>query len=161
MEYVQNPSPQKFSYTPATKQEWLSTSTWAVYFAVLGFVLSGLYVLALLATLFFVLKSSAVVGMYLNFLPSGVILGIVLLLLMYVAAIFVMFIGSRHHLHFSQRIKLALQHNNQSVLEEAWRSMRKAWKVYGIYTVIMLGVYFVLLTTIGYMMQSNPFLRGY
>ena len=80
---------------------------------------------------------------------------------MYVAAIFVMFIGSRHHLHFSQRIKLALQHNNQSVLEEAWRSMRKAWKVYGIYTVIMLGVYFVLLTTIGYMMQSNPFLRGY
>ncbi len=161
MEYIQNPTPQKFQYTPATKQEWLSTSTWAVYFAVLGFVLSGLYIIALLFTLFFLVKSSGMVGMYLNFLPSSVLFGMILLLLMYVAAIFVMFFGSRHHLRFSQSIKQALKHNNQTVLEDAWRSMRKAWKVYGIYTVVMLGVYFVVLVSVGYVMQNSPLLRGY
>ncbi|MBC7775836.1 MAG: hypothetical protein H7246_10420 [Phycisphaerae bacterium] len=161
MEYIQNPTSPKFQYTPATKQEWLSTSTWAVYFAVLGFVLSGLYIIALLLTLFFLLKSSAMVGMYLNFLPSSVLFGIVLLLLMYIASIFVMFFGSRHHLRFSHSIKQAVQHNNQSVLEDAWWSMRRAWKVYGLYTVVMLGVYFVVLVSVGYMMQNSPLMRGY
>ena len=68
---ISHPPPQTQNFDP----QWNTFKTLALrYFAVLGFVLSGLYVLALLATLFFVLKSSAVVGMYLNFLPSGVIL---------------------------------------------------------------------------------------
>ena len=153
--------PQKFLVTPATRQEWLYTGTWAFYFAIFGFVLSGLYAIALGFSLVFIAKSSAVAALYLGIMPSSVKLGIVLLLLLYVASIFVLFIGSRHQLRFAQNLKRALKHNNQLVLEESWKRMRKAWKTYGIYTVVMLSVYFIVLTCIGYMIQNNPFMLGY
>ncbi|MFN0035982.1 MAG: hypothetical protein ACKVUS_13045 [Saprospiraceae bacterium] len=161
MQYEQNPTTKKFFFTPATKQEWLSTGTWALFFAVLGFVLFGLYALGLLFAVYYLVLASAMLAMYFSFMSAGMLLGVVAVLLMYLATMFVLFFGSRHHLRFARTIKQATQSNNQTMLEEAWLNMRKAWRLYGNYTVVLLAVYFVLLVFVGYAMQNSPFLRGF
>jgi hypothetical protein len=91
-------------------------------------------------------------------LPGRVLFSFVFLFLILVTSIIFLFLGSRQHLFFSQKIPLALRLRDQYLLTEAWKNMKGAWRIFGIYTLIMLVSNLFLLVLMDYALQSAAYL---
>lgn len=149
----------KFKQNAATNHEWLETAKWAKFFAIYGFIYLGITLLGILYLGVSVL--GFILGGMLSLIPNSVIVLFLIILLLVVAGMIAIYIGSIRHLNFAKHIRLALANGNQEHLHEAWRNMKRAWKVYGIYTILMLSIYFVLLTAMGYTMRNFQNMGGY
>jgi hypothetical protein len=154
-EYSEAPT---FKQNAATNHEWLETAKWAKFFAIYGFIYLGITTLGILYMVFTLLPLM-LSGMF-N-LPPIMAFGFGIIFLMVAAGMVAIYFGSIRHLHFAKNIRSALTNNNQEQLSAAWMYMKGAWKVYGIYTIIMLSIYFSLLTVMGYTMRNLQNMGGY
>lgn len=155
-EYSEAPA---FKQNAATNHEWLETAKWAKFIAIYGFIYLGITVLGIIYLGVSVL--GFILGGMLSLVPNSVIILLLFILLLVVAGLVAIYLGSIRHLNFAKHIRLALTNGNQEHLNEAWRNMKRAWKVYGIYTILMLSIYFIMLTAMGYTMRNFQNMGGY
>lgn len=163
MENTENLLPEysakpKFKQTKATEKDWLEIGRWSRFFAIYGFIYLGVNLIGLIYI-------SVMLAPYLNSplfqLPPSLLWSFGILLLIVIGGLVTVYLGSRHHLQYAQDIKRALAFGDQALLTSAWKHLKGAWKVYGIYTIIIVSFYFTFLTAIGYLMENSPFMRGF
>ncbi|MCZ2397373.1 MAG: DUF5362 family protein [Chitinophagales bacterium] len=121
--------------TPAVEVYLGETAKWGRFLAIIGFVLTGLFVI--LAFTFTTFMSSAMSDLYgpaMGPLTSGMMVNFLI-----IAAL--MFFPSLFLLRFSSRMKEAIAEVNQGALESSFESLKSLFKFYGIITLIVLGIY--------------------
>lgn len=127
---VENEKPLQIS--PSTIAYLKETGSWAMFFAILGFVfiiilvLGGFFIGAILSAL----NGEAV-------LPGGeIIIGVIYLVIgiIYFFPIYFLY-------QFSSNMKKALQDNNSENLDLAFKNFKSHFKFVGIMTIIILALY--------------------
>lgn len=131
-----NLSPE-LSITPEITDYLRQGAKWGKFLAIMGFIMSGLImVIALFAGA--MLGSLASMSPELGALGGvggGLIGGIYFLFgLLY-------FIPSLYLYRHSQKMKLALQSNDQGLLSESFKNYKSLYKFWGIFTVVILAFY--------------------
>jgi hypothetical protein len=119
----------------ATAQDFLrETSKWAYFLSILGFVGIGLMVLA---SLFFASFSSS--------LPiDGFEYGGFLFAALYMIIALAYFFPIYYLYQFSRGAKVAVMENSSASLTESLGSLKSHYKFIGIFTVVILSMYFLI-----------------
>lgn len=135
------------------KQSWMTTSKWAMFFAILGFVNIGFSVL-MLGSMGGILQMMMAMGgdngafqMMSMILPY--ISGITLLLSA------VMFFIHFYHLRFSNLIQRSVNFTDQDAFEKGWMNLRNHFRLYGIVVCVMIGFYIIMIGVVGSMVASG------
>ena len=131
--------------TTEMKRNWLATSKWASFFAILGFVVAGIYLLFLgsFATVFQALGSLTNNPMLTTIAPMMSSLTI------FIAAILVIQIVYHYfHLRFSMDMKRALNFTDQGSFEQSWKNLRNHFRIFGILVIAILVSYVVIIAVI-------------
>ncbi|MCO5285840.1 MAG: DUF5362 family protein [Chitinophagaceae bacterium] len=121
--------------TPTVEVYLGETAKWGRFLAIIGFVLTGLFVI--LAFTFTTFMSSAMNDLYgpaMGPLTSGMMVNFLIIAVL-------MFFPSLFLLRFSSRMKEAIAEINQGALESSFESLKSLFKFYGIITLIVLGIY--------------------
>lgn len=148
----------KFQQTALTENHWLTTARWAMFFAIYGFLTAGINVLLLFYFLYTIINV-LVVSPYLSaMISTPVMFAIGFMMTLIAVSIVFLSLGSRHHLQFSRKIPHALRLRDQDLLTEAWKNMKGAWKMFGIYTLVMLVCNLFVLVLLDHTVRSNPYL---
>ncbi len=130
--------------TSGMENNWRITSKWAMFFAVLGFIGAGLYLLGAVAIVP-VFRMMVATGALPE--PISMLLGSMswLFVLIYLLAVASMFFLSFFHLKFSNGINRAINFTDQNSFENAWRNLRNHFRLYGIIIIISFVLYIVLI----------------
>ncbi len=138
--------------TNEMKRNWLSTSKWARFFAILGFVIVGLYVLLLgsLGTIMQTLGNltgNPMMSMMITPALTYITVFVAIMLLVQAAYHY-------YHLRFANDMKKSLQFTDQDAFEQSWRNLRNHFRIFGILVVVALVFVLIALTAMGYLMSS-------
>jgi hypothetical protein len=116
-----------------------TTAKWATFLSILGFIGSGIMVFAALLMLIIspLSKLSSTLGFPMAFL------GVIYLLL----AIFYFF-PAYYLYNFANKTKLALDTDNQEVLDDSLKNLKKMFKFIGIMTIVLITTYLIMIPTI-------------
>lgn len=135
----QNQSLFSLSIEPITKSHLLQAARWAKFLAIAGMVFLGIALLAY-AYLIFVMDrfTMAASGDEVTELNSGLRIGYIIFAL---AMIAVGFFPLLFLLQFANRIKTALQANQQEDLNAAFQSLKKHFRFIGIVLIIVMAAY--------------------
>lgn len=130
--------------TSTMENNWRITSKWAMFFAVLGFIGAGLYLLGAVAIVP-VFRMMIAMGTLPE--PVSTLLGSMswLFVLIYLLAVASMFFLSLFHLKFSNGINRAINFTDQNSFENAWRNLRNHFRLYGLIIIISFVLYIVLI----------------
>ena len=113
------------------------TRKWTMFFAVLGFIGIGLMALAALGMVLFGTLGSG----YFNNREAAILGG---LTLVYVAVGVIYFFPVLYLLKFSRNMKLAIEQSEQSKLIMAFEYLKSHFKIVGILTIVIFGLYFLI-----------------
>jgi len=153
-QYAQEAGDDGLQVTRTMKTNWLSTSKWAMFLAILGFIYTGLALIAV-AFMMPMLQTAMMMSGQRDLAAliesAGIIFVIVMLL-----ALAVMFFVHLFHLRFSTGIQRAMQYDNQDSFESAWRNLRNYFRLNGIITIAFIVLYIIALIFIGSMAASGP-----
>lgn len=140
-QYAQEPGSDGLKINRNMRLNWLSTSKWAMFFAILGFILAGISLLAI-GTMMPLMQS--IMAMSGNFEAASMMqslapyaLGVMVILT--VALCFVHYF----HLRFAQNIQRAMQFDDQITFESAWRNLRYNFRLTGIIVISYIVIYLV------------------
>ncbi|MBV6442089.1 MAG: hypothetical protein DYG98_01945 [Haliscomenobacteraceae bacterium CHB4] len=152
-QYTQEAGDEGLQVTRNMKVHWLSTSKWAMFLAILGFIYTGL---ALLMTAFMMpmLKMAMTMGGQAELAELMESAGIVFVIVM-VLAVGVMFFIHLYHLRFATNIQRAMQYESQDAFEAAWRNFRNYFRLNGIVTIAFIALYLIALIVIGGMAATR------
>jgi len=117
------------------------TAGWAKFLAIVGFVVSGLI---LLAALFAGSLFSSVSAM-----PSSVA---GLMIVIYVIGAVIAFIVSLYMYKFATKMKVALMNNDQEEMNMSFANLKLVFRIYGIIMIIYLAI--IVLAMIGGMLTA-------
>lgn len=148
----------KFQPTTLTEKHWLTTARWALFFAIYGFLSAGINALMLFYFLYTIIRVLVVTPYISSMITNSVMFALGFMMTLMAVSIVFLSLGSRHHLHFSRKIPHALRLRDQDLLTEAWQNMKGAWKMFGIYTLIMLVCNLFVLVLLDHTIRSNPYL---
>lgn len=129
------------------KINWLSTSKWAMFLAILGFIYTALAFLAMLfmmPMMKMAMTMSGQVELAQLIESAGAVFVVVMML-----ALAVMFFIHLFHLRFATNIQRAMQYESQDAFESAWRNFRNYFRLNGIITIAMIALYVIALIFIG------------
>ena len=130
--------------TPGMEINWRTTSKWAMFFAVLGFIGAGLYLLGAVAIIP-MLRMMASMGT----LPDSVstLIGSFswVFILLYLLAVASMFFLAYFHLKFSNGINRAINFTDQNAFELAWRNLRNHFRLNGILIISVFVIYILII----------------
>lgn len=127
--------------TNEMKRNWLSTSKWARFFAILGFVVSGLYLLFL-----------GSVGTALEMISSlsgnpmlSMMLGPIMTYIMVFTGVVLLIQVAYHYYHllFANNMRKALQSTDQTAFEQSWKNLRNHFRIFGIMIIVVIVCYVV------------------
>jgi len=126
--------------SPEIKDYLKETAKWAMLISIVGFFFIGLMVIGSIAMGFiFGAMSSEMPG--LNDFPfPPALLSIVYLLFSLIGFIPILYL-----FRFATKMKSALQQNNDAVLSDAFRNLKSHYKFYGIFIIVMLALYLLLI----------------
>lgn len=129
----------KLCITPAGNSYLKTSAKWATFLAILGFIGSGIMVFVALLMLIIspISKLSSTLG-----LPMS-LLGVVYLLL----AIFYFF-PAYYLYNFADKTKIALDTNNQDVLDDSLKNLKRMFKFIGIMTIVLIATYLIMIPTV-------------
>lgn len=145
--------------TNEMKRNWLTTSKWARFFAILGFVVSGLYLL-------FLGSFSAIMESMNNLTGGNPVLTMMMPLMTYftvfIALILLVQLAYHYyHLRFANDMKNALNLTNQSAFEQSWKNLRNHFRIFGIMMIAVMVLYVVMIavvvSTVGAAASSGGF----
>lgn len=130
--------------TPGMEESWRITSKWAMFFAVLGFIGAGLYLLGAVAIVPMIRMMSSM-----GVMPEPVssLLGTFswLFVLMYIIAVAAVFFLALFHIKFSNGITRAINFRDQNAFELAWRNLRNHFRLNGILMIFGIVMYIVFI----------------
>lgn len=133
--------------TAGMESNWRITSKWAMFFAVLGFIFAGLYLLGAIAIIpmFRMMASMGVMPQ-----PIADMIGSFswLFVLLYLLGIAVMFFLAYFHLKFSNSINRAINFTDQNAFEVAWRNLRNYFRLNGILIIAGIVLYIVMIIVV-------------
>lgn len=124
--------------TDEIRTYWVQSAKWAMFFAVLFFVLLGLVALVGL----FVMVSGGIAGMT----AFIFILGIYGALL---------FFPGLYYYRFSTQLRSALNQDDNALLDEAFANLRRFYVYFGIVTIVVIALFLVFSS-----MFAMAFMRG-
>ena len=136
------------------KTNWLSTSKWVMFLAILGFIATGLMLLAasvLMPMMSMILNMSGQSALAGQLEAAGAMF-IVFMLLMVTVMFFIHFF----HLRFATGIQRSMQYGSQEAFESAWRNLRNFFRINGIIFILILVMYAITLIFVGSMAASQP-----
>ena len=130
--------------TPKMEYNWRITAKWAMFFAVLGFIATGLYLLGALVIIP-AFQSMAAMGVMPE--PVSSVVGSLgwLFILLYLGFVAIMFFLAYFHLKFSNGITRAVNFTDQAAFENAWRNMRNFFRLNGIFTIVGIVLYIIII----------------
>ncbi len=152
-QYAETPGNESLRVTTEMKRDWLITSKWAIFFAVLGFIGVGIFVLALLFILPMMKMAMSLAGQseIMEFFESaGILAAVVVLLLMGLIFFIHLF-----HYRFATGIQRAMQYESQESFENAWRNLKLHFRLFGIMIIAYMAFYLILLIYVGSMAASR------
>lgn len=129
------------SVTPEMKRNWITSSKWALFFAILGFIYIGFNLLTIGATSS-IMQSIATLSdnpLIEAFMPMMSYMTVISLIFM-AALFFVCFF----HLRFATNIQRAVNFTDQDAFRNAWLNLRNHFRLYGIILCVVLALYLVL-----------------
>jgi hypothetical protein len=121
--------------TPGMETNWRITSKWAMFFAVLGFIGAGIYLL-----LAFAIMPAPIANMIGSFAWIFV--------LFYLLALACVFFLSLFHLKFSNGITRAMNFTDQQAFTAAWRNFRNHFRLYGIMVIVFIALYIIMIIAV-------------
>ncbi|MBL7784009.1 MAG: hypothetical protein JNM22_22425 [Saprospiraceae bacterium] len=133
--------------TPGMETNWRITSKWAMFFAVMGFIMAGLYLLSAMAIIP-ALRMMAAMGTIPE--PVNSLIGSFswVFVLLYLGALACVFFLALYHLRFSNSINRALNFTDQNAFSTAWRNLRNHFRLYGILTITFIALYLIMLVAV-------------
>ena len=153
-QFAQDSGKDGLQVTRNMKINWLSTSKWVMFLAILGFIFTGLMVLmasVMMPMLNMILTMSGQSALARQLEAAGTLFMVFMLLM-----VAVMFFIHYFHLRFANGLQRSMQYDSQVAFESAWRNLRNFFRINGIITIAMLVIYAVVLIFIGSMAASQP-----
>lgn len=140
-QFAQEPGSGGLKINRNMRLNWLSTSKWAMFFAILGFILAGISLLTI-GTMMPMMQS--IMTMSGNFEAASMMQSIApyavgLMVILTIALCFVHYF----HLRFAQNIQRAMQFDDQATFESAWRNLRYNFRLTGILVISYIVIYIV------------------
>ena len=138
--------------TSGMETNWRITSKWAMFFAVLGFIGAGIYLLGAIAIVPMIrmMASMGVIPEPVGSMVNSLSWVLVLFYLLMLASVFFL---AFFHMKFSNGINRALNFTDQDAFVAAWRNFRNHYRLYGIMIIALFALYIimiiVMLTVIG------------
>lgn len=130
---------------PELKRHWLSTSKWAMFFAIFGFV-SIVFTLAsigamseMMETLALFAGNDGVFQLIQPFLKYLLVITLVYCVVEFAIHFF--------HIKFALSMQKALKTNDQEAFETGWVNLRNKFRLMGILTIIAMAVYLLIMVT--------------
>ena len=137
-----------------TPQSFLSEAAkWGKFLSVVGFIFCGLLVVAS----FFAPRLYSNMAAYQSLSPGMARAASVVITLLYLCFAVVLFFPSLYLNKFSAKMKIALSSANQENFEESLLNLKSLLKFYGIFTIIMLSFYvlIIILSMLGLAMAGS------
>ena len=131
------------SVTGEMKRNWISTSKWAMFFAIVGFVYIAFALLtmgstaAIMQTMAMLMRDNPFVDAFMAFIPYMMFITIIMLAVMFFIHFF--------HLRFSTKIKHAINFSDQQAFTSAWLNLRNHFRLFGIVICVLLAFYVIML----------------
>ena len=135
-EAIQQPVHEELVITPAIRLSLTESAKWARFLAIVGFVMVGLLVLLALGVGAFM----GTLGAMMDFPFPGVFISVLYLI---IAALY--FFPVLYLYNFASLTLKSLQVNNQEVLAKAFHNLRANLRFMGILTIVVLGLYVLLI----------------
>jgi hypothetical protein len=145
---AQNPnSDGSIGVTSEMKRNWMATSKWAMFFAILGFIYIGL-------SLLMIGSMGNVIQMMMIMAGDNPILAAMAPMMSYITVItaimlVVMFFVNFFHFRFATQIQHAINFTDQSSFDKSWLNLRNYFRTYGIATIAVMVFYVIMLAVIG------------
>jgi hypothetical protein len=139
------------SVSAEMKRNWMTTSKWAMFFAIVGFVYIGFNLLSIgsMAATFRMLATMSS-NPFIDAIGPMVPYITVFSLLMMVVVFMICF----YHLRFSSQLKKAVNFTDQLAFEQAWMNLRNHFRLYGITVCVVLAMYLIMAVFFVSMMAS-------
>lgn len=153
-QFAQDSGKDGLHVTRNMKTNWLSTSKWVMFLAILGFIFTGLMVLmasVMMPMLNMILTMSGQSALASQLEAAGALFMVFMLMM-----VAVMFFIHYFHLRFATGLQRSMQYDSQVAFESAWRNLRNFFRINGIITIVMLVIYALALIFIGSMAASQP-----
>lgn len=130
----------KLSITTEGGEYLKVASSWATFLAILGFIGTGFIVLAS----FFMMVMSPFIGSLSKF---GGTFGFPMILLgvVYLLIGVVYFFPAYYLYNFANKIKIALINNNQEMLDQSLKNLKKMFKYIGIMSIVLISLYLIMI----------------
>lgn len=145
-QYTQDAGNDGLQVTRNMKTNWLTTSKWAMFMAILGFIYIGIALITVMFMMPMMRMALAMSGQ--SELASLVESAGALFVIVMVLILGVMFFVNLFHLRFSTSIKRAMQYDNQDAFESAWRNFRNYFRLNGIITITVMVLYVIILIVV-------------
>lgn len=155
-QYAQESAPDQsgLQVTRDMKANWLTTSKWAIFLSVLGFIFTALSLGITFFMMPMIRMALAMSGqsMLANIIESVGTAYVVFMLLVSVVAFFIYYF----QLRFASGLQRAMRYDSQDAFESAWRNLRNHLRLAGIITITMIAIYIIALIFLGSMAASQP-----
>ena len=139
--------------TPSMRQSWYSISKWAQFLAIVGFILTGILLIAIgsLSTLVDMVASMMPDNPGLAVLSSmkGVVIGI------FGVSLAIQLVLNYFHLQFALKLKRAVQFTDQEAFRQAWLNFRNLFRILGVLTAITLAIYLIAMIFVFVMYRNS------
>ena len=130
------------------------TRKWTHFLSILGFIITGIIVIAALFLSSILAMFSGMDSSYGVSDIGATGTGIVTVFYLLFAAIY--FFLSLYLYRFSIRIKAAVYEHNSALLEDGLKNLKSYWRLTGVLTAVVLGIY-LLLFLINYLLGAAAF----
>jgi amino acid transporter len=129
--------------TQDIEQDWIKTSKWVMFFAVLGFIVFGIYSL-------FAVFGGLMLGAFAESeaFPMAGALGLFFFVII-AAVLAFMFFMNLYQLRFANNIGRAVNFSDDVALERAWLNMRNYFRLLGIMTIVFIVIYALIIIGLG------------
>ncbi|MGB0837429.1 MAG: hypothetical protein ACPGRE_04965 [Flavobacteriaceae bacterium] len=112
----------------------IKTSKWAKFLSIMGFIMTGIMVLAAIGMLFFSGTTSSALGMGVQGILFSVIYLIMALIYAYPCYLL---------LKFSNNVSESISNGDSGQLEQALKNQSDMYTFFGIFTIIILAIYLI------------------
>ncbi len=119
------------------KNDLKATAKWARFLAIVGFVMIGLVLLSVFAM-------SSIMAIYLQESTGGMI-GTSAIIVFYVVILAIFIFPLLFQFRFANQALVAVDTGNQASLTSALSNLKSMFKFWGIYTLVILGFYALML----------------
>ena len=128
-----------------SKKHLITASKWAKFLCILGYIAVTFMVLTGCAI---AVAGSFINQMFNNFNPNNISINFSYFGIIYLLIALLYFLPIYYLHQFSNKLKKALLNNNDEILEKAFEYLKSHYKFIGIFIIVMLTIYVLILVSI-------------